>query len=125
MILHIKATLYMKCSASVLFLSLFFLAGCGSNSLQGIVFAHIRIPLTKNLDNTSVTSIHAGEMIIKIKEPVSDYGFYAKLKSNAIGDIAKRNGFEKVYFADLEIFNILGIWTSQKVHIYGEIGCER
>lgn len=34
--------------------------------------------------------------------------------------IAKANGIETVYFADQEMFSILGIWTSHKVIIYGE-----
>ena len=109
-----------------LLLSLFILAGCltfggmGSDSLKGYAFKFVRVPLTINLDNTPVTIFQANGKIIKIEEPFSGQGFYAEFKSNAIGDIAKKHGLKKVYFADLEIFNILGIFKYKKVHIYGE-----
>ena len=58
--------------------------------------------------------------IIEIREPISGLGISARLNSNAIGDIARANGMETLYFADQEWFSILGIWTSRKVILYGE-----
>ena len=92
----------------------------GSDSLKGYVFKFVRVPLTINLDNTPVTIFQSNGKIIKIEEPFSSYGFYAEFNSNAIGDIAKKHGLNKVYFADLEIFSILGIFKYNEVHIYGE-----
>ena len=109
-----------------LILSLFILAGCltfgkmGSGSLKGRVFKFVRVPLTINLDNTPSMIFHANGKILKIKEPFSGQGFYAEFSSNAIGDIAKKHGLNKVYFADLEIFSILEIFGYQELHIYGE-----
>lgn len=106
--------------------SLFILAGCltfgrmGSDSLKGYVFKFVKVPLTMKLDNTPVTIFQSNGKIIKIEEPFSGYGFYAEFNSNAIGDIAKKHGLKKVYFADLEIFSILGIFKYKEVHIYGE-----
>ena len=40
--------------------------------------------------------------------------------SNGIGDIARKNGLEAIYFADLETFSILGIWSQYRVHVYGK-----
>ena len=106
--------------------SLFILAGCltfgrmGSGVLKGYVFKSIRVPLTMNLDNTPSSIFQSNGKIIKIEEPFSGYGFYAEFNSNAIGDIAKKHGLNKVYFADLEIFSILGIFKYKEVHIYGE-----
>ena len=94
--------------------------GVGSNNLTGIVFKHIRVPLSGDLVNSPAIVDHTGGMIVQVKEPVSGYGFYAEWNSNAIGDVAKRSGLEKVYFADMEIFSVLGIWTYRKVHVYGE-----
>jgi len=99
-------------------LFLLLLGGC--SPLTGRVFTHIRVPYTRDLDNTPVTNIHANGLIIHIEEPVSGYGLYTEFNSNAIGDIAKKHGITKVYFADIEIFNILGIWQHEKLHIYGE-----
>ena len=107
-------------------LFLHFLTGClsvrgiGSSSLTGIVFKHIKVPLSEDLVNTPVIVIHVEGKIVQVEEPLSGYGFYAKWDSNAIGDIAQRYGLKKVYFADMEIFSILGIWTEEKVIIYGK-----
>lgn len=110
--------------SSILFL--FLLGGCSyfdqfvGGAPTGNIFTHIRVPYTRNLDNTPVTNIHANGLIIHIEEPVSGYGLYTEFNSNAIGDIAKRNGLTKVYFADIEIFDVLGIWHHERLHIYGE-----
>ncbi|MBC2695827.1 MAG: hypothetical protein HF982_11240 [Desulfobacteraceae bacterium] len=107
-------------------LSIFILAGCltfgrmDSGVLKGYGFKFITVPYTMNLDNTPSTIFQANGKIIKIKEPFSGQGFYAEFNSNAIGDIAKKYGLKKVYFADLEIFSILGIFEYKEVHIYGE-----
>ncbi len=107
-------------------LFLHFLTGClsvgpvGSRSLTGIAFTRIKVPLSEDLVNSPVIVIHSEGKIIQVKEPVSGYGIYAKWDSNAIGDIAQRYGLKKVYFADMEIFSILGIWTEEKVIIYGK-----
>ena len=94
--------------------------GIASSSLIGIAFTHIRVPLSEDLVNSPVIVVHTGGKIIQVKEPVSGYGLYAEWNSNAIGDIAQRYGLKKVYFADIEIFSILGIWTHEKVHVYGK-----
>jgi len=86
----------------------------------GKIFTHIRVPYTRNLDNTTVTNIHANGLIIHVEEPISGYGLYTEFNSNAIGDIAKSHGLTKVYFADMEIFDVLGIWHHERLHIYGE-----
>lgn len=45
----------------------------------------------------------------------------ARWDSNAIGEIAKANGIETVYFADIEKLSVLlGIWSQRWIIIYGE-----
>ena len=34
--------------------------------------------------------------------------------------IAKENGIETIYYADLETLSILGIWNQYTVHVYGK-----
>lgn len=103
-----------------------FLTGCasvpgvGSSVLTGIAYKHIRVPLSEDLVNSPVIVEHTEGKIIQVKEPVSGYGFHVRWSSNAIWDIAQRYGLKEVYFADIEIFSILGIWTHEKVHLYGE-----
>ncbi len=100
--------------------SLVCIAGCGTGPLVGVLYTSVRLPLTKDLNETPVVKKNATSKVIKIKEPLSGYGIYAEVNSNAIGEIASRHGFNRVYFADQELFSILGIWTTTNIIIYGE-----
>ncbi len=40
--------------------------------------------------------------------------------SAAIGDVAKEQGMQEIYFADLEVFRVLRIWNQYTVHVYGK-----
>ncbi len=40
--------------------------------------------------------------------------------SDGIGDIAKRHGFARVDYADVETLTVLGVWTQQWARVYGE-----
>lgn len=109
-------------------LLLVFLVGCGGRSItsnrviRGAVFTWVRVPLTTDLNRTPTTQGEYSDRTIMIKEPFSGYGIYAEVKSNAIGDIARKNGLRRVYFADKETFNVLGVWKTETVYVYGEKG---
>jgi len=106
---------------SLFLISAFILSGCHTQLFKGLIYTRVKIPLTKNLNDTPVAanSGTSGKIVI-IQEPFTGYGIYTEIYSNAIGDIAKKNGLKKVHFADQEIYSILGIWTSSTVHIHGE-----
>ena len=40
--------------------------------------------------------------------------------SNGIGDIARKAGLSKIYYADRTILSIAGVWTQVFVTVYGE-----
>ncbi len=105
----------------VLILSLIGLMGCGVIMPKGYIYTNIKLPLTKDLHQTPVpTPKPPSGRVLEVKEPFSGIGFYARVNSNAIGDIAKKNGMETLYFADQEIFSILGVWTTTRTILYGE-----
>jgi hypothetical protein len=111
----------------LLALACWVVAGCtypftaGSDVLSGVVYARYRIPLAEDLKQTpNEVVIRAGGKVIRIKEPITGYGIYAEFNANAIGEIARQNGIQTVYFADQEIFNVLGIWRHNRVIIYGQ-----
>jgi len=101
------------------------LAGCGTGPLVGIVYTNVKMPLTRDLDATPLP-IHPprSDRTIEVKEPFSGLGLYARVNSNALGDIAARYGVEPLYFADQEVFSILGIWKTHRVILYGEVAAE-
>lgn len=100
---------------------IFLLAGCSSTGpLPGLIYTHLKCPLTVDLHDTPLPPVAPNEAkIIEIREPISGLGINARLNANAIGEIAKAHGIRTLYFADQELFSILGIWTSQKVILYG------
>lgn len=88
---------------------------------RGIIYTNMRLPLTKDLHHTP-TPVHTPNSgrTLEIKEPISGLGLYVQVDSNAIGDIARKNGMQTLYFADHQFFSILGIWTTDKTILYGE-----
>ncbi len=97
------------------------LSGCTAGPLTGLIYSNVRFPLTLDLKPAPIPDHPPAKgRVIKVKEPLTGYGFYARVNSNAIGDIAEKNGIKTLYFADQEVFSILGIWTTNRVILYGE-----
>ena len=99
------------------------LTGCGlapRSAISGYIYEHYRKPYTVDLKNTPVAWKSGGGKVVEIQEPFSGYGVSAEFNSNAVGDIARENGISRVYWADMEYFNVLGIWKEQRLYIYGE-----
>ena len=96
------------------------LAGCSIRPV-GLIYTNVKFPLTKNLHHTPVPALNPpNDRVLEIKEPFSGFDIYVEVGSNAIGEIAKENGMETLYFADQEIFSILGVWTTTRTFLYGE-----
>jgi len=102
------------------------LSGCGTGPLIGLVYTQVKLPLTVDLDASPVPSHPPNsDQIIEIKEPFTGLGLYARMNSNALGDIARTNGVERLYFADQEVFSVLGIWKTNRVFLHGEVAPDR
>lgn len=86
------------------------LTGCGT----GLIYTHVTTPLDLDFNNTPVVQAGAEGDVKTLQFRVRfDWG------SRGIGEIAKEYGFEEIYYADLETFSLLGVWTRQTVHVYG------
>ena len=99
------------------------LTGCGlapRSSITGYIFENYHQPFTVNLDKTPVAWKAGSGKIVEVQEPFSGYGMSAEFSSNAVGDIARHYGIKRVFWADMEYFNVLGIWKEQRLTIYGE-----
>lgn len=102
------------------------LVGCGTGPLVGIVYTRVKLPLTRDLKAAPMPGHPPGsDRTIEIKEPLTGFGLYARVNSNALGDIARQNGMARLYFADQEVFSILGIWKTHRVILHGKIDPER
>jgi hypothetical protein len=91
-------------------------AGCRGIPPRGLVYNHTLQPLDMNHRMTQREKARDRGDIKRFSYSVADVAW----DSNAIGDIAKRNGFDVVYYADSERFSILGIWNQYTVHVYGK-----
>jgi len=95
--------------AAALFL---LLNGC----VVGLIYTHVIEPLDVNADRTEIVPGSGEGDVKQIRYSLVDVSW----NSNAIGDIARREGIETVYYADLETLSVLlGIWRQRTVHIYG------
>ncbi|MEW6743625.1 MAG: hypothetical protein AB1486_12790 [Planctomycetota bacterium] len=91
---------------------LLFASGCA------LVYQETVVPLDTNFDSTPVFTDRTATAEGDVKR--IDYYLSVEWDSNAIGDIARREGFETVYYADIETVSVLGIWNQRIVHIYGK-----
>lgn len=89
------------------------LPGC----IRGLIYQHTIEPLSVNFDKTPVAAAKGGGA----KGDVKHFRYYVDFmwNTNAIGEIAKENGIEEVYYADLEILRVAGVWAQYHVNIYG------
>jgi hypothetical protein len=88
------------------------LPGC----VSGFIYTHTVQPLTVNFQETPVATNKSNGDVKRFRYNFVDIQW----DKNGIGEIAKKYGFKEIYYADLEILSILGIWTQRHVHVYGK-----
>lgn len=89
------------------------LSGC----LAGRIYTHTTVPLTTDFHATPVVEGDGARGSVKSFR----YSWVdVRWDENAIGRVAKDNGLARIYYADLEVLSILGIWTQSYVRVYGE-----
>ena len=83
---------------------------------KGTIYSHTTRPLDLNFSKTPKGGGRGEEGDIK------HFYYYVHVlwDTNAIGDIAKQNGIETIYYADIETLKVLGYWNQYTVHIYGK-----
>lgn len=89
--------------------------------LAGCVYTHTREPLTLNMDKTPVGSVEKTGSLTLITFPplIGNYKLIA-WGNAAVGEAARLQGMQEVYYADVEILSILKIWNEYTVHVYGK-----
>jgi len=91
-------------------LTLLLLSGCA----QGFLYSHTTQSLSTNFDKTPVGSDKGKASTKQISVQVQ-----AKWDVNGIGQIAKENDLQQIYFADIEVLRIMRFWEKRTVHVYG------
>lgn len=99
------------------------LAAAGSGCMSGLIYTHTVQPLTTNFERTPVFvhKLETGDSDVKhLTIPVANVPVTFEWSTNAFGDIARREGLAELYYADLEVLSVLGIWQQRTVHLYGK-----
>lgn len=87
--------------------------------MRGLIYTNVTEPLTTHFRDTPV--VEDGFEKGDVKQLRYSY-FHLIWDDNAIGALGKRAGFSEVYYADLQTFSVLGIWTQYRVRVYGRKG---
>jgi hypothetical protein len=95
---------------AVLALSLL-LPGC----VFGLLYTHTREPLVLNHHATPAAGIEGAKEVTHIQFPYVGIAW----GDASLGSIARENGLEELYYADLEYLSVLTIWRRYTVHLYG------
>ena len=82
--------------------------------LSGCLYSHTVVPLMTDFASTPASGERSSGEIKTLTYYVS-----VAWDKNGIGDIARRYGIEKIYYADIETTRVLWYWQQQRVHIYG------
>lgn len=92
-----------------------------SGCVRGLAYYHATEPLTTHFDRTPVGDGFEAQGDVKdVNIRYNTFLFVRVLwDENSIGSIAKDAGLKEIYYADLETFSVLGIWTQYTVHVYG------
>jgi len=102
------------------FLTLALLLTC-PGCVFGLLYSDVTFPLTTNLKGAPLGSKHAEMDVKEIREPFTGASIRVEWDSNAVGDIAKKFGIEKIYGADLRTVSVLfGIWRQEHVIVHGD-----
>src|SRR5262245_13950380 len=80
----------------------------------GLIYTHTVEPLSTDFHVTPVVDQTAAGDVKEIQ-------YYVRVlwSENGIGAVAKKHGFDKVYYADHETLSVFGIWVQEWAHIYG------
>jgi hypothetical protein len=99
-------------------LSLLLLAGCSNGVLfNSGLYSHTVEPLTFNRYPTDVEKSEQ-----QASGDIRHIQYYVAVEwgTNGIGDVARKNGINTVYYADIEKLRVFfGIWQQNIVHVYG------
>lgn len=104
-----------------LVLSIVLLSGIVGCSPFGYVYNNTTRPLTYNMHSTPIGTKMATLDSRRIKEPITGLNMTIEWNSRAIGDAAKRQGIDKIYYADLNTFSLLGgLWEQKTIRVWGD-----
>ena len=97
----------------------------GSIPVSGEIFTWTTQPLSTHFNRTPVARHRDARGDVKQLE-YRGVSIRVRIRwdDNAIGTIAREAGMAEVWYADFEYLSILGIWTQERVNLYGRYADE-
>lgn len=96
------------------------LAGC-SRSGPGRLYTNVTLPYSRDFNNTPQGTKQCTLQAHRIKEPASGYGVTVEWTTSQIQSAARDAGIERIRYIDIQTISfVLGIYTRQKLIIYGD-----
>lgn len=115
---------------------------CSGCVTAGILYTHVTEPLDTNMDKTPAGSGKPKGSIKYLQVPSPDSEELTEIPkykmsvkhiqvplpvpvdfvwdSAAVADIAQKSGLKTLYYSDVEILRVLGVWNRYTLHLYGE-----
>ena len=121
----VKRKLYIM-TGLLLFALVLCLSGCARYNTvvippQGLLFSNIKAPISTDFENTP-----AGVRTAKVSQSATYYfrdiiftGMDFSWGDVSVDTIARMGGLNRVFFADYEYLNILGVYAHFKINVYG------
>ena len=87
----------------------------------GLLYTNVVVPLDVNMNETPIGKRKGRSELTRVVEPLTGAQVSVEIDSIAIADAARKAGLTKVYYADIQIKEILfGIFQQRTVLVYGE-----
>jgi hypothetical protein len=88
--------------------------------LTGRFYSHYTYPVVSDMNHTP-----RGTKRVMLDSHYAEAPFTrglvnAEWHSRAIGDAAKRHGLDNVYFADMHVLTIFGVYRRQRIEVWGD-----
>lgn len=98
-----------------------FILVCNACAGHGLIYTNVTDPECTDMRSTKVGSKVARGKTIRVEIPTSRVNLTAEWNTRAIGDVAKKNKFSKIYFCDKKTFSIFGgLYRQEEIIVYGD-----
>jgi len=94
---------------------------CSSCTARGYLYTSVVKPYCKDMRSTKVGTKTGKGAFYQVKIPTSNFDLTTQWNSKAIGDIARANNIETIYFCDQKLVSVLGgIYKKEQIIVYGD-----
>jgi hypothetical protein len=92
-----------------------------SGCTRGFLYTDVVYPLTPNMQMTPARGDTAQAANYGVRIPFTRVPLSAQWSTDALGEAAKAQGIQEIYYADIQRFRVLGgLWQDSSLRIVGK-----